>query len=256
MKLRRTVEALAIPVGLLLAWEISGRFGSLPTYLSTPTRIMAAVAESIENGELPTALGTSLLRGYGGFFIGAALGMLFGLGAGLSMAVRNFFDPLVSFLYPIPKNTFLSVVLLIFGLGNASQIALVALAVFFPVFVASRFAVLAIGKTLVWSGENMGAGRTTIFFRVIIPAAAPELLAGLRVGLAHSFVVLFAAELIGARSGLGFLIVDGEEALRFDLMFVGILGFAIIGFASDRALMAIRKRVLRGQSIGTEERMP
>ena len=84
----------------------------------------------------------------------------------------------------------------------------------------------------------------------------PELFAGLRIGLAHTFVILFAAELIGARSGLGFMMVEGEEALRFDIMFAGITAFAVIGFVHDRILLTIRKRVLRGQIIGTQEQGP
>jgi ABC-type nitrate/sulfonate/bicarbonate transport system permease component len=175
------------------------------------------------------------------------------LAAGLTPAVRNFFDPLVAFLYSIPKIAFLPVFLLLFGLGHASKISIIAFSCFFPVFIASRYAVLAVNKVLIWAAENMGASGPTRFFRVIIPAAAPQLFAGVRIGLAHAFVILFAAELIGSQGGLGTLISEGEESARFDLMFAGILVFAILGFASDRALMAIRRRVLRGQIIGTAE---
>ena len=121
---------------------------------------------------------------------------------------------------------------------------------------AARHAVLSVNPLFVWSGRNMGAGRTTVFRRVVLPAAMPQLLSGLRIGLAHTFVILFAAELIGARNGLGYLLVEGEEALRFDIMFAAIAAFAAIGFASDRVLMAVRRKVLRGQIIGTQEEMP
>ena len=90
---------------------------------------------------------------------------------------------------------------------------------------------------------------------MIIPAAAPQLFSGIRIGLAHAFVVLFAAELIGSKAGLGTIITYGEEWVRFDLMFAGIVTFAVLGFAADRALMAIRRRVLRGQIIGTVEQV-
>ena len=253
---RTTLEKLILPLALLLAWELTGRYGMLPTYLSRPSAIIAAIVELIGTGELPRNLAASLVRSYAGFTIGATLGVIAGIGAGMSTAVGNFFNPLVSFLYPIPKITFLSVFLLLFGLGHGSQIAIISAAVFFPVFVASRYAVLSVNRTYVWSGRNMGAGSATIFFRVMLPAAAPQLFAGLRVGLALSFVLLFAAELIGARSGLGFMIVEGEEALRFDIMFAGIVAFAVLGFVNDRILMAVRRRVLRGQSIGTQEQIP
>ena len=102
----------------------------------------------------------------------------------------------------------------------------------------------------------MGADPRTVFFRVIIPASAPQLFSGIRIGLAQAFVVLFAAELIGSKAGLANLISYGEEWARFDLMFAGIVCFALLGFLADRILLAVRKRVLRGQLIGTEEQIP
>ena len=176
-----------------------------------------------------------------------------GLGAGLVPAVRRFFDPLVSFLFPIPKIAFLPIVLLLFGLGHASKISIIAFSVFFPVFVAARHAVLSINPLLVWTARNMGTPPRTVFLRVVIPAAAPELFAGIRIGLAHAFIVLFAAELTGSKVGLANLISYGEEWVRFDLMFAGIVCFAALGFVADRILMAVRRRALRGQLIGTEE---
>jgi len=237
----------------LVAWEAFGRLGLLPRYLSVPSEIAAAFWEIALSGELWVALAASLWRVSAGFALGTAAGVAVGLGAGRVPAVRRFFDPLVSFLFPIPKIAFLPVVLLLFGLGHASKISIIAFSVFFPVFVAARHAVLAINPLLVWAARNMGAPPRTVFFRVVIPAAAPELFAGIRIGLAHAFIVLFAAELIGSKAGLANLISYGEEWVRFDLMFAGIVCFAALGFVADRILMAVRSRVLRGQLIGTEE---
>jgi len=242
-----------LPVVTLVAWEAFGRMGVLPRYLSVPTQIAEALWEIAVSGELAVALVASLLRISAGFAIGAAAGVVAGLGAGLVPGVRRFFDPLVSFLFPIPKIAFLPVVLLLFGLGHASKISIVAFSVFFPVFVAARHAVLSINPLLLWAARNMGTPPRTVFFRVIVPAAAPELFAGIRIGLAHAFIVLFAAELTGSKVGLANLISYGEEWVRFDLMFAGIVSFAALGFVADRILMAVRRRVLRGQLIGTEE---
>ena len=242
-----------IPVLVLAAWEVFGRLGALPRYLSVPSAIAAALWEIAASGELWGALAASLWRVSAGFAIGSAAGVVVGLLAGLVPAVRRFFDPLVSFLFPIPKIAFLPVVLLLFGLGHASKISIIAFSVFFPVFVAARHSVLAINHLLVWTARNMGAPPRTVFFRVVIPAAAPELFAGIRVGLAHAFIVLFAAELTGAKVGLANIISYGEEWVRFDLMFAGIVCFAALGFVADRILMTVRRRVLRGQLIGTQE---
>jgi ABC-type nitrate/sulfonate/bicarbonate transport system permease component len=242
-----------VPVAGLAAWEGFGRAEILPQYLATPSLIAVALWEIGETGELAVALGVSLYRVMLGFAIGTVAGILAGLGAGMVPGVRNFFDPIVAFLYSVPKIAFLPVFLLLFGLGHASKISIIAFSGFFPVFVACRHAILSINPILVWAARNMGTPPRTTFFRVIIPAAAPQLFAGIRIGLAHAFVVLFAAELIGSKSGIGVIISYGEEWARYDLMFAGIVCFAILGFASDRILIAVRRRVLKGHMIGTEE---
>jgi ABC-type nitrate/sulfonate/bicarbonate transport system permease component len=247
------VQNWILPVAAVVAWETLGGAGILPRYLSSPGAILAALWELAVTGELLVAMAASLYRVAVGFALGTVAGIIVGLGAGLVPGVRHFFDPLVSFLYAIPKVAFLPIFLLLFGLGHASKIAIIAFSGFFPVFIASRHAVLAVNKLLVWAARNMGTPPRTIFFRVIVPAAAPQLFTGIRIGLAHAFVVLFAAELIGSKAGLGTIITYGEEWVRFDLMFAGIVCFAVLGFASDRILLAIRSRVLKGQTIGTEE---
>ena len=244
-----------LPLAAVAAWEILGGAGMLPRYLSTPGAIVGALWEIARTGELSVALAVSLYRVSAGFALGAAAGIVLGLAAGIMPGVRHFFDPLVAFLFAVPKIAFLPVFLLLLGLGHASKIAIIAFSCFFPVFIASRHAVLSVNRLLVWAAQNMGAPRRTIFFRVIIPAAAPQLFAGIRIALAHAFVVLFAAELIGSKAGLGTIISYGEEWVRFDLMFAGIVCFAALGFLGDRLLLAIRARVLKGQMIGTEEQV-
>jgi ABC-type nitrate/sulfonate/bicarbonate transport system permease component len=253
MRIPAAVQHWIVPLVVLAAWEGFGRAGLMPHYLPAPTLIVAALFEVAADGELARAVATSLYRVAVGFVLGTGAGTLIGLGAGLVPRIRHFFDPLVAFLYAVPKIAFLPVFLLLFGLGHESKIALMAFSCFFPVFIASRHAVLAVDKHLVWTAHNMGAARATTFFRVIVPATAPQLFAGARVGLAHAFIILFAAELMGARGGIGPLISEGEDAGPFDLMFAGIVTFAVLGFVGDRILMAVRRLVLRGQLIGTLE---
>ena len=96
----------------------------------------------------------------------------------------------------------------------------------------------------------MGATRLQVFLRVVLPSAAPQVLTGLRVGLALSFILLFAAEMVGAKSGLGYLVIRAEDSLRFDLMYASILAIGALGFASDRALVLVRRRLMAGRSAG------
>jgi len=249
------IEHWLVPVAVVACWEALGRLARLPPYLSYPTQIVTALGYLAADGELPRAAVVSLYRVLAGFAAGTAAGVGIGLAAGLIKGVRDFFDPLVSFLFAVPKIAFLPVFLILLGIGDPSKIGIVAFSCFFPVFVASRQAVLSVDKLFLWAARNMGAPQRTVFFRVLIPAAAPQLFAGFRVSLAHAFIVLFAAELIGSHGGLGALIAEGEDAARFDLMFAAIVAFAILGFASDRILMAVRARVLKGTILGTEERI-
>lgn len=252
-RLATAFQRSIVGVALLVGWQVLGSAGYIPRYVSTPSAVIGALVELSSDGELWTALGVSILRAGAGFALGAASGLLAGLAAGLLPPVRNFFDPIVSFLFSVPKIAFLPVFLLLLGIGNASKIAIIAFSCFFPVFIAARHAILSVDKLIIWSARNMGASQTTLFFRVLVPAAAPQLFTGLRIGLAHAFVVLFAAELIGSHAGLGTLIKEGEDAARFDLMFAGIFCFGAIGFIADRILMAVRKATLRGQTLGTQE---
>jgi ABC-type nitrate/sulfonate/bicarbonate transport system permease component len=254
LKVRAAViQHWLVPLAVALCWEISGRLVELPPYLSYPTQILTALWYLAADGELARAVAVSLFRVFSGFAIGTAAGVCIGLAAGLLKGMRNFFDPLASFLFAVPKIAFLPIFLMLFGIGDPSKIAIVSFSCFFPMFIAARQAVLSVDKLFLWAAENMGTPHHTMFFRVLIPAAAPQLFSGMRISLAHAFVVLFAAELIGSHSGLGVLITDGEDADRFDLMFAAILAFAILGFVSDRILMVIRTHVLKGTALGTEE---
>ena len=244
---------MLMPVLILIVWELLARTGGVAKYLSSPSAIATAIGGLIQSGELGSAMLVSVGRAYAGFVIGATTGTLLGLAAGLSWPTRFMLDPLVAFFYPIPKIAFLPVFLLLLGLGHGSTIGIIAFSVFFPVFVAARHAVVGVERNLIRVARSMGAGAWRVFFRVVLPATLPQIFAGMRIGLSLAFVLLFAAEMIGSRDGLGFLVIEGQDALRFDIMLAGIFGFAVAGFVSDWVLMRIRGRLLRGQIIGTEE---
>ncbi|NYE23759.1 ABC transporter permease [Pigmentiphaga litoralis] len=249
----RGIGRCAVPLAVILAWQWMGSTERLPHYLSWPGAIWAAARELSADGELWMHVRATLLRLVCGFAIGAMVGVLTGMAAGMSRTARNFLDPLVAVVNPVPKIAFLPVVLLVFGLTHATQIAIVALSVSFPVFLGAQQAVAQVDRHLIWVARNFETPVLTLWSRVVFPAALPGIFAGLRVGLALSFVVLFAAELIGAKTGLSRLIVEGEEWVRYDIMLTGILGYAVLGFLADRLLLRIRHRVLRGSLIGTQE---
>ena len=256
----RTLEAIkgfaiasATPLGLLVLWEWAGVAGLAPNYLSQPSAIWRAFLELAKAGEYFAAASISLQRAYLGFALGSGIGVALGLLAAMRKPVREFLDPIVSFLYPVPKIAFLPVLLLTFGIDDGSKVALIALSVFFPLFLSARQSLAGVDKNIVWAARNMGARSATLFYRVLLPAIRPQLFAGARIGLALAFIVLFAAEIISSRNGLGHLISEAENSVQFDAMLAGIAGFMVLGFINDRILLSIRAWMLRGQLLGTEE---
>src|SRR5437667_12524263 len=233
--------------GLLLflvgLWQLLWVWG-LPAYVLGPVDIVKHFFAALGSEELYQHIAASLLRSLPGFAIGALLGVALGLLAGVTRALEQMLSPVIFLSYPVPKIVLLPVFMLWFGIGDLSKILIIALACFYPTFINAYYGARATPRILVWSARNMGAGEALIFRRVVLPAALPLIFAGLRVSLALSFIVMFATEMINARSGLGHLIREAENSLRFDLMYVSLLSIAILGYAGDRLLRSSRKYFL------------
>jgi ABC-type nitrate/sulfonate/bicarbonate transport system permease component len=219
----------------------------LPHYILGPFEILQHFFTALGSEELYAHIGASLLRSVPGFVIGASLGIAFGLAAGVSRAFDRMLSPMIFLTYPVPKIVLLPLFMLWFGIGDLSKVLIIALACFYPTFINAYYGARSTPTILVWSGLNMGAGRGQIFRKVVLPSALPLIFAGLRVSLALSFIVMFAAEMINARSGLGHLIRVAENSLRFDLMYVSLVTIAILGYLGDTLLRRTRHRVLAWQ---------
>ncbi len=231
---------------VLLVWQLLWLRG-LPEYVLGPVEILKHFAAALGGWELWQATGASLLRSLPGFAIGTLLGIALGLGAGISRAFDRMLSPAVFLSYPVPKIVMLPLFMLWFGIGDFSKILVIALACFYPMFINAYYGAKSTPTILVWSGLNMGARPWRIFLGVVVPNALPLIFAGMRVSLALSFIVMFATEMINARSGLGHMIREAENSLRFDLMYVSLLTIAILGYAGDRLLRLARERALAWQ---------
>ena len=231
---------------MLLIWQLAALAG-LPDYILSPLEILKHFFAALGSRELYVDIAASLGRALPGFAIGSALGIALGLAAGVSRVFDDTLSPVVFLTYPVPKIVLLPIFMLWFGIGDVSKILIIALACFYPVFINAYYGARATHKILVWSGQNMGAGSWRIFRGIVVPSALPQIFAGLRVSLALSFIVMFAAEMINARSGLGHMIRIAENSLRFDLMYVSLLSIAILGYAGDRLLHFIRDKALAWQ---------
>jgi NitT/TauT family transport system permease protein len=233
-------------LSLVLLWQLASLRG-LPEYVLSPLEIARHFVQALGSAELYEHVGASLARSLPGFAIGTLSGAALGLAAGTARWFDRLLSPAVFLTYPVPKIVMLPIFMLWFGIGDLSKVLIIALACFYPVFINAYYGVKATPTILVWSALNMGAGRAEIFRRVVVPSAAPMIFAGMRVSLALSFIVMFAAEMINARSGLGHLTRIAENSLRFDLMYVALLSIAILGYAGDRLVRLAHRRLLAWQ---------
>jgi ABC-type nitrate/sulfonate/bicarbonate transport system permease component len=226
-----------------VVWQLAALRG-LPDYLLSPLDIGRNFVTALGTSELYIDAWASLMRAIPGFVIGTVVGVALGLGAGIWKSFDEILSPLVFLSYPVPKIVMLPVFMLWFGIGDVSKVLIIALACFYPSYITAFSGARATPRILVWSARNMGASEAQIFRRVVLPGALPLIFAGMRVSLALSFIVMFATEMINARSGLGYLIRQAENGLRFDLMYVALLTIAILGYGGDRLLRFLREKLL------------
>ena len=237
------MRRLGLVVALLVVWQLAALRG-LPDYVLSPLDIGRNFITALGTSELYIDAWASLLRAIPGFVIGTVAGVALGLAAGIWRSFDEMLSPLVFLSYPVPKIVMLPVFMLWFGIGDLSKVLIIAFACFYPSFINAFYGARATPRILVWSARNMGATQAQIFRRVVLPGALPLIFAGMRVSLALSFIVMFATEMINARSGLGYLIRQAENGLRFDLMYVALLTIALLGYAGDRLLRFSREKLL------------
>jgi NitT/TauT family transport system permease protein len=219
------------PLVLLLLWEIAVRSELLDArFFPAPSKIFGTFVELLKDGSLAQNTRASLQRLFYGFLLGGIPALLLGVTMGLYRPVRAVVDPLVASTYPIPKSAIFPLILLIFGLGEASKIVMVAIGVFYPVLINSSIGVLEINKVYLDVGRNFGAGRWQVFRTIALPGAMPHIMSGIKLGLGMGLILISIAEMIGAKSGLGFMIWNAWELLAVENMYVGLIVIALLGF--------------------------
>jgi ABC-type nitrate/sulfonate/bicarbonate transport system permease component len=236
---------LISPLGLLLVWQLLLEMGfGDRRFVPAPSDIAVRFWELTLNGELALHTAATLWRVVAGFVIGAVPAVGIGLLMAMFRPVRIFFDPLIAALMPIPKVALMPLLLLALGFGDASKIALVATAVFFPVIV-NTYAGAANIDRIYWDvAKNFGASTYVMFTRVVFFGALPLIFAGLKIALAVSFVVLVAAEFVASKTGLGYLIWNSWELLQVDYMFVGIVVIGVLGLITAVLFQEIERKLI------------
>ena len=247
---RKWAASLAFLAVVLLVWQLVGAAGLLPAYVLAPAAILAALWDAAREGLLLPATANSVRRALSGFALGRALGVALGLLAGVSRWAADALDPLVSLTYPLPKIALFPVVVIWLGYTDTARILVISISCFFPSFVNALAGTRSIDPRLLWVARNAGAGRARAFAQVVLRAAMPSVVTGVRLSLALAFILTFATESLGAsRGGLGQLIEDGLNNLLYPLMWAGIAAFAVLGFAADQTWMRVAGALLRGQRV-------
>lgn len=242
----RTVVMIASPLTVLLAWQLLSVAGVFPPeVLVPPPAVLSAFVRLWQSGELITHLVESLHRLLWGFGVGSVSGLLFGLAMALSTPFARLFDPLFQALRQVPVLAFIPLLILLFGIDEMFKIVIIAKAAFFPTALSTLDGVRGVPRAWFEVAKIYRTPLPVLVWRVLIPATVPAVLSGVRLSLTRAWLVLVAAELIVADSGIGQMMEMGRQMFRLDVVMVGVIVTGLIGFVLDRGFVLLQDRLLR-----------
>ncbi len=256
-------RSFVVPALLLAAWEGVARAGWIsPVILPAPSQVLLrwiAYAKPVQlydpsqgsylawmfSGELPRDAFMSLMRIAVGFGLGASLALPLGLLMGARPRIYELFNPILQVLRPIPPIAYIPLAILWFGLGNPPAFFLICLGGFFPVLMNTIAGVRSVDAIYLRAARNLGAGEWTIFRRVMVPAAMPYILTGVRVGIGVAFICVIVAEMIAVNSGLGYRILEAREYFWSDKVIAGMISIGLAGLGIDFFMSRLNAWLLR-----------
>ena len=228
----------------LAIWQVAaGRYTT--EQFPAPTDVLKAIKELADSGVLWSHIGISLTRFGVAYLLAVAVAIPFGLFLGSFTRCHAAIDPLIQVLRPISPIAWFPLAVLWFGIGNAPAIFIIFLAAFYPVLLTTISAVRAVPPVYLKVATNFGAGSRMTFLRVIVPAAFPGIMLGLHIAVGTAWIHLVAGEMLGAQSGLGFMIVDARNFLRTDQIMAGMLLVGLLGLIIYRGMKAVERVVGR-----------
>jgi sulfonate transport system permease protein len=242
----RPVLGLALPVGLAVVWEIIVRLGlSDGRLVPPPSRIYQEFSELAQSGELLRHVLATLLRVTVGFGLGTVAGTLLGAVAGYSALVRRVIDPTLQGLRAVPSIAWIPLFILWLGIFETSKVALIAVGVFFPIYLGVVGAVLSVDRKIVEVGRAFRLSGTAMVRRILLPAVLPAYVVSIRAGLGLGWMFVIAAEFMGASEGLGYLLIDGQQLGKPAEIVAAILAFAVLGKITDAIVVLASAPFLR-----------
>jgi sulfonate transport system permease protein len=243
---RRRLLGLLVPVLLAGAWALAARLELVSPQLLVPPEVLLETFWSmLESGELRDHMQTSLLRVAAGFAVGATAGFVLGAWMGLSPRVRPYLKPAFDAARQVPLVGWLPLLVLWLGIDEAFKIVFISVGAFVPMAVKTLEGIEGVPAAYREVGRVLGCGRLKVLRRVILPAALPAILTGLRLSLSEAWMLVIAAELVASTEGIGYVMTFARTLFQTDVVLVGILAIAATGFLMDRAFVLAQARLLR-----------
>ena len=234
-----------LPIAIIAVWQALSIAGLIPArVLPAPSDVLAAGWRLLKNGELIQNIWVSFWRAIVGFAIGGSIGFAFGLANGLSDRAERVFDSTLQMVRNIPHLALIPLVILWFGIDEGAKLFLVALGVFFPIYVNTQHGIRTVDPQLVEMGRTYGMSASTLFWRVILPGALPSIFVGLRYALGIMWLTLIVAETISASSGIGYMAMQAREFLLVDVVVLAILIYALLGKLADTTARLLERTCL------------
>ena len=240
-KIKQAIPSVTV-MGFLVAlwWLVVVTSQSI--IFPTPWQVVTGAIELIQDGTLWGHIGASLFRVGTGFMLAVIFAVPLGLWMGWVRGAFRTLNPIFQMLRPISPIAWIPIAILWFGIGDASPSYLIFISSLFPMIVQTTVGVHTIEQRYLWAADNFGVSRYTLFSRVVIPAALPQIIVGMRIGLGVAWLVVVAAEMIALRSGLGYLIIDSRNAgNRYDLVIAGMIIIGLIGLLLDDGMRRLER---------------
>ncbi|ARU96172.1 ABC transporter permease [Tatumella citrea] len=240
----RKGRGFILPVLGILLLEGVVRVGLIPDYVMPPPSELVFSFIDLAHGPLWNDIAASLLRVLAGFIIGTALAVIVGSVVGLSRNAEAWLDPTFQALRSVPSLAWVPLLLIWIGIDESSKVTLISIGAFFPMYLNLVAGIRNVDRKLVEVGTLYQYSRVRMVAKIILPAALPSLLTGLRSGLSMAWLCVVAAELLAATNGIGYMLTDGRETSRPDLVLVAIITLAVMGKISDSLLKHLEQKAL------------
>ena len=243
--MKRSVSKLLPLLMVMAAWQAAAMSGVLPKSVLPPlSDVVAALVDMLRTGEIVSHTLASFARAGAGFLIAVIGGVVLGLIMARVPAVERAVEPILLLIYPVPKPAMIPLFMVWLGIGDFSKIAVIALACLLPVVVSTFNGARSIDEMLMWSARARGTSERRLLWRVVLPAALPQIAAGVRIAIPIAIIVLVSSEFISAEKGLGYLVFSYGGVGADDAMLAVVIYLAVIGYLLDRFYLAALRRFM------------